>query len=95
MSLRYDPPVDPTRCLGRVFGEGAWRAHQCLRKPATAAGYCKQHSPETAAAKDAARETRWNEYLARQEAVRAKKARLLAIVNDEAREILRELGVAP
>ena len=99
MSLRYDPPVDPTRCLGRVFGEGAWRAHQCLRKPSTAAGYCKQHDPQILEGKHREKLAQWDAERAaskkREDDVRAKKARLLAIVNDEAREILRELGVAP
>ena len=91
--------LNPSLCLGEVWDNGAWHPRQCSKKPATAAGYCKKHDPEIVAAKQAAKVQRFeDDWQARKQRfadLEAKKARLFAIVNDEAREILRELGVAP
>lgn len=43
---------DKPNCKATVMGAGCWRSRRCSRY-AVRDGYCKQHHPETIAAKDA------------------------------------------
>lgn len=47
----------PNRCKEIVWGNSAWRSHQCSRN-AWKDGYCKQHHPDTVKQREKAREER-------------------------------------
>ena len=67
MAFEYKPRfgnvVDPKRCKASV-SHSVWHSTQCSRKP-HADGWCKQHHPDTEAAKHDEREARWAEERAR------------------------------
>uniref|UniRef100_A0A6M3KW86 Uncharacterized protein n=1 Tax=viral metagenome TaxID=1070528 RepID=A0A6M3KW86_9ZZZZ len=78
---------DPSKCRKSVYGAGSWPSiHQCTRKP-WKDGYCKQHHPDTVAARRAESEAR---YIAKLE--RSPSA-MLAKANKRIAELEMELAI--
>lgn len=58
---RYRAPVDKRRCRASVWDRAGFRSHQCARKvklEVGGLGWCRQHSPEAIATRDAKRNER-------------------------------------
>jgi len=73
--------LDPARCQrDDIADHTGFNFHQCLRKP-WRDGWCRQHHPETIAARDQARHKRWE-----RERERAPDKRIAALEADLARE---------
>jgi len=64
MAYEYEPVNrDPNRCKASISGEGkygSFHAHQCSRKP-WKDGWCKQHHPDTEAARRKQNEERYQQ----------------------------------
>lgn len=57
-----DHPVDRGKCRKRMHGEGYYRASQCTRKAVVEEegyGWCKQHAPSAAKARQDATSAKW------------------------------------
>jgi hypothetical protein len=64
---------DPSQCCESVWPGGGWGSAQCSRKPGygPAGLYCKQHAPETKAARAAEQQAKYDAERARTRAAEA------------------------
>lgn len=93
------PPQQPEPergCKGLVYRAGSFRASRCSRN-SVLEGYCKQHHPQTVAARSQERNNRWRaEWDAKNAADAARKAKIARLIElscEEARQIIAELNL--
>jgi hypothetical protein len=106
MAFEYKPrsflyaAFDKSRCKARVY-RGRFGASQCARKP-WRDGWCKQHHPETEAAKqkqrDAEFDAKWAERVAAREAadaIRAAEAKRMKLYRRAVKALAAKTDNAP